>query len=122
MWKRYLPYGKSRKFNDQFINEKTNDILTFPYAYTKIRDLLKNDELSEFQSMYKQVLCLEQPDNSYSLYKVVIGMWSSPKDVGIFNPDMIIRITTRNLEKLIADKFSHKYYEEVSLEKYKKYL
>lgn len=122
MWKRYLPYGKSRRFNDKFINEKTGGILTFPYAYTKIRGLLKNDKLSEFKNMYKQVICLEQPDNSYSLYKVVIAMWKSHKNTEIDDPDMIIRITTRDLDELIKDKFSHKYYEILDVEKYEKYL
>lgn len=73
--------GKSRKFNDQFESPTIDEVLTFPYAVSKIRDLL-----SEYKG-YKEVLYLEIPDNSTSLYKIVFTVDGYP-----------YRLTTRYLE------------------------
>ena len=75
--------GKSRKYNDQFESPTANGILTFPFAVSQIRDILKE------YSGYKRVLYIEKPDNSNSLYMIVFTLNGHP-----------YRLKTRYLEEV----------------------
>ena len=75
--------GKSRRYNDQFFSPTRGAILTFPFAVSQIRDILKE------YSGYKRVLYLEKPDNSNSLYMIVFTLNDQP-----------YRLKTRYLSKV----------------------
>lgn len=104
MLHRWYMYGKSRKFNDQFISTTRDGILTFPYAVSNIRSLL-----SEYDG-YKRVLYLEKPDNSTSLYMIVFTINGKPYRLKTRN----LTETVSKIEKLpesVIDEFNRSGYE-----------
>lgn len=64
--------GKSRRYNDQFESPTVDGILTFPFAVTNIRKILKD------YNGYKRVLYIEKPNNSNSLYMIVFTLNGKP--------------------------------------------
>ena len=80
---RFYYNGKSRRYNDMFVSSTSGDTLVFPYAISKIR------HLSEYYKGYKQILYLEKPCNSNSLFFIVFTINDDP-----------YRLGTRNLNKV----------------------
>lgn len=80
MFEKYYYVGKSRRFNDMFYSPVSGHQIVFPYARWEIRNLL------DCYKGYKQILYLEKPDNSNSLFFIVFTIDGEP-----------YRLKTRNL-------------------------
>lgn len=84
MLDKYYYNGKSRRrYNDKFYSPASGYSLVFPEARYKIRQLLK------YYIGYKQILYLEKPQNSNSLFFVVFTINNEP-----------YRLRTRNLNEV----------------------
>lgn len=83
MLEKYYFAGKSRRCNDMFYSPASGHRIVFPYAISKIRHLL------EYYKGYKQILYLEKPCNSNSLFFIVFTINGDP-----------YRLGTRNLNKV----------------------
>lgn len=83
MLEKYYFAGKSRRYNDMFYSPASGLRIVFPYARHEIRNLLADYE------GYKQILYLEKPDNSNSLFFIVFTLNGKP-----------YRLKTRNLREV----------------------
>ena len=72
MLEKYYFAGKSRRYNDMFYSPASGHRIVFQYARHDIRNLLADYE------GYKQILYLEKPDNSNSLFFIVFTINGKP--------------------------------------------
>ena len=125
MLHKYYVCGVSNRFNLQFYSETAEDGgWTIPDIRYNLREAISeamdcDDELFAVLNGYKQYLYLEKSENTRRFWKVIIGVWHSKRDCEDgFDPDRVIRVTTKDFRELVRDKYTGQLYQELPVSVY----
>ena len=126
MLHKYYYCGTSRRGNMQFCSDTANDGV-WTMQLMSFWHLLSDSDFDDVELKialegYKQCLYLEKSENTKRFWKIVIAVWHSKRDCDYgFDPDRVVRVTTEDFCRLVPDKRTGMYWEDLSMKVFSRF-